>query len=95
MEGGKLKMEGGKVTEMRRGFFFFFSCHFSKPVKFVLGVHVPKWKFSTGKKHFTPGKKNQKNDFASSGKKKSCYAPDGSSIACKAQSLHPSEKGIR
>ena len=39
-------------------FFFFFACHFSKRQKFVLGL--PKWKFSTGKKHFTPGKKSGK-----------------------------------
>ena len=32
----------------------FFAFHFSKPLKFVLGL--PKWEFSTGKKHFTPGK---------------------------------------
>ena len=38
--------------------FFFFAFHFSKRRKFVLGV--PKWKFSTGKKHFTPGKKSGK-----------------------------------
>ena len=37
-------------------FFFFFTSHFSKPLKFDLGL--PKWKFSTGKKHLvTPGKK--------------------------------------
>ena len=52
-------MEVGKVEE-RTSFFFF--CHFSKPLKFVLGL--PKWKFSTGKKHFTPEKKIRKNEFA-------------------------------
>ena len=31
--------------------------------------------FSTGKKHFTPGKKIRKNDFSPS-EKNSCYAPD-------------------
>ena len=35
-----------------------FCFHFSKPLKFVLGV--PNWKFSTGKKHFTLGKKSGK-----------------------------------
>ena len=46
------------------GFFFFFfpssffAFHFSKPLKFVLGL--PKWKFSTGEKHFTLGKKSGK-----------------------------------
>ena len=41
-------------------FFFFvllFFLHFSKRLKFVLCV--PKWKFSTGKKAFHAGKKNQ------------------------------------
>ena len=32
------------------------------------------WEFSTGKKHFTPGKKIRKNDFAPS-EKYSSYAP--------------------
>ena len=45
---------------------FSLSLHFSKPLKFVLVL--PKWKFSTGKKHFTPGKKISKNDFAPSEK---------------------------
>ena len=47
-EGGKLKMEEGKVTkwEMRRGLFFFFlSFHFSKPLKFVLGLSKYNWNF--------------------------------------------------
>ena len=39
-------------------FFFFFAFHFWKRRKFVLGL--PKWEFSTGKKHFTPGKKSGK-----------------------------------
>ena len=38
--------------------FFFFALHFSKLLKFVLGL--PKWKFPTGKRHFTPGKKSGK-----------------------------------
>ena len=81
-EGRKLNMEGGKVTKWGGGegedllfFFFFFFCfafHFSKPLKFVLGL--PKWEFSTRKKHFTPGKKIRKNDFAPS-EKYSSYAP--------------------
>ena len=68
------KREGGKVTKGGGDlfFFFFFCFYFSKPLKFVLGL--PKWKFSTGKKHFTPGK-NQENDFAPSEKFFSCYAP--------------------
>ena len=69
-EGGKLEMEGWKVTsyKMRRGlfFFFFFAFHFSKPQKFVLGL--PKGEFSTGKGHFTPRRKIRKNDFAPSEK---------------------------
>ena len=60
-EGGKLEMEVGKVIE--RGeelfFFFFFAFYFWKRWrKFVLGL--PKWEFSTGKKHFTPGKNQEK-----------------------------------
>ena len=48
-----------KKNEERTSFFFFFASHFSKkPLKLVLGL--PKWKFSTGKKHFTPGKKSGK-----------------------------------
>ena len=39
-------------------FFFFFAFHFWKWQKFVLGL--PKWEFSAGKKHFTPGKKSGK-----------------------------------
>ena len=39
-------------------FFFFFAFHFSKPLKFVLGL--PKWKFSTRKKYFTVGKNQEK-----------------------------------
>ena len=48
-EGGKLKMEGGKALQNDERtfsfffFFFFFAFHFSKPLKFVLGL--PKWKF--------------------------------------------------
>ena len=53
-EGRKWKMEGGKVTEWREDPFAF---NFSKPLKFVLGL--PIWKFSTGKKAFHAGKKNQ------------------------------------
>ena len=52
--------------------FFFLACHFSNPLKFVLGL--PKYKFSTGKKHFTPGRKIRKTDFAPS-EKSSCYTP--------------------
>ena len=55
---GRWKIENGRREsyKMRRRLFFF-AFLFSKPLKFVLGL--PKWKFSTGKKHFTPGKKNQ------------------------------------
>ena len=68
-EGGKL--EGGKVS--KGSFFFFFFVHFSKPLKFVLGLL--KWEFSTGKKHFTLGKKSAKMT-APSEKYSSCNAPD-------------------
>ena len=63
-------MEGLKVTKNENeertfflsflGFFFFFCFTLFKPLKFVLGL--PKWEFSTGKKHlkaFHTGKKNQ------------------------------------
>ena len=66
LQKGRWKIENGRVErwkscKMRRGpffffFFFFFACHFSKPLRFVLGL--PKWKFYTGKKHFTSGKKS-------------------------------------
>ena len=57
-EGGKLKLElGGKSPKMRRGPFSF-AFYFSKQQKFVLGL--PKWKFFTGKKDFTPGKNQGK-----------------------------------
>ena len=42
-ERGRWKMEGGKLQNEERNFF-------SKPLKFVSGL--PKWEFSTGKKHF-------------------------------------------
>ena len=55
---GKGKVENRKWKEEKLQneegtFFFFFAFHFSKPQKFVSGL--PKWEFSTGKKHFTPG----------------------------------------
>ena len=42
-----------KVEKLQNEERTFFSSHFSKPLKFVLGL--PKWKFSTGKKYFRPG----------------------------------------
>ena len=67
-EGGKLEMEVGKVIKKRWGLLFFlflfpfsffsFAFHFWKQQKFVLGL--PKWEFSTGKKHFMLGKKSGK-----------------------------------
>ena len=74
---GRWKIGNGsrKSYKKRWGpFFFFFAFHFWKRQKFVLGLR--KWEFSTGKKHFTPGKKIRKNDFAHS-EKYACYAPDG------------------
>ena len=44
-------MEGRKVTKCGEDFFFFFfffAFHFSKRLRFVLGL--PKWKFSIGEK---------------------------------------------
>ena len=61
-DGGKLKLQGGKVTKWGEALFFFvlfFAFHFSKPLKFVLGVS--KWKFSTGKKAFLARKNIRKN----------------------------------
>ena len=54
-ENGEEKKENKRRWKMRRGFFSF---HFSRPLKFVSGL--PKWEFSTGKKHFKPGKKSVK-----------------------------------
>ena len=51
-------MEGGKLLKSVEDLFFFFFFHFWKRQKFVLGL--PKWEFSTGKKHFMPGKKSGK-----------------------------------
>ena len=42
--------------------------------RFLFLGGLPKWKFATGKKHFTPGKKIRKNDFTPS-EKFACYAP--------------------
>ena len=56
-EGVKLKWKEGKLQNEERTSFFF-SFYFSNPLKFVLGL--TKWKFSTGKKHFTPAKKSGK-----------------------------------
>ena len=57
-EGWKVRKWGGDLFFSCFFFFFFFAFHFSKPVKFDLGL--PKWEFSTGKKHFTPGKNQEK-----------------------------------
>ena len=54
-EGGKLKIEGGKGRKWGEDLFFFFAFHFSKPLKFGLGV--PKWEFSYQEKAFHTGKK--------------------------------------
>ena len=62
VENWKWKQEN--VRKRGEDFFFFFfflflfAFHFWKRRKFVLGL--PKWEFSTGKKHFTPGKKSGK-----------------------------------
>ena len=50
------KEKGVKIEKKRRKIVK--ASHFSKPLKFVLGL--PKWKFSTGKKHLTPGKNQEK-----------------------------------
>ena len=54
VENWKWKVEKLQNEESSPPLFF----HLSKPLKFVLGL--PKWKFSTGKKHFTPGEKSGK-----------------------------------
>ena len=60
-------MEVGKVIKRGEGeevrtffFFFFFFLLFSFENDGNLFLGLPKWKFSTGKKHFTPGKKSGK-----------------------------------
>ena len=68
---GRWKIKNGRWEsyKMRRGLFFvflflfcfvlfFFCFSLFKTTKICLGL--PKWKFSTGEKHFTP-EKNQKN----------------------------------
>ena len=72
---GKVEIENGRREKFQnevRPFFFPFSLFKMTKICFVLGL--PKWKFSTGKKHFKPGKKIRKNDFAPS-EKFSCYTP--------------------
>ena len=59
MEGEQLEMEEGKVIKSVEDFFSPF--HFWKRRKIVLGH--PKWEFSTGNKHYTPGKKSGKMTF--------------------------------
>ena len=51
-----MELEVGKVIKSEEDLFFAF--HFWKRRKIILGL--PKWEFSTGKKHFTPGKKTGK-----------------------------------
>ena len=59
------KWKEGKLWNEERTlfflFFFFFASHFSKSLNFILGL--PKWKFSTRKKHFMQGKKSEKMTF--------------------------------
>ena len=55
---GSRKMLEKEVRTLFFFFFFFLAFHFWKRRKFVLGL--PKWEFSTGKKHFMPGKKSGK-----------------------------------
>ena len=63
---GRLKIENGrrKSYKVRRGpFFFFFAFHFSKPLKFVLGLPT-KMGICHREKAYRAGKKFRKNDFA-------------------------------
>ena len=66
-------MSGYKMSrEVLLSFPFFFACHFSKPLKYVLDL--PKWKFSR-KKNFTPGKKAGKMTLPPS-EKFTCHTPE-------------------
>ena len=56
-----MKMEGEKYEEEHRTFFFF-ACHFLKPLKFVWGL--PKWTIFTRKKHISRRQKFRKSDSA-------------------------------
>ena len=47
----------GKVTNLRWALFFF---TFEKWKTYEICLGLPKWEFSTGKKHFTPGKNQEK-----------------------------------
>ena len=71
-EGGKLKMEGGKVPKWGADFFFFFFLLF-KTTKICFGC--TKMEISYREKRYHAGIKIWKNDFAPS-EKVSCYAPD-------------------
>ena len=76
MEVGKVIKRGGDLFFFLFFFlflFFFFCFSLFKTTGICLGI--PKWEFSTGKMHFTPGKKSGKNDFAPS-EKYACYAPE-------------------
>ena len=76
-KGGKLykwrwKIENGRGKKYANEQRTFSAFHFLKQLKFVLGL--PKWKFSTGKKCFTPAGKNQEKWLCPLWKKYSCYA---------------------
>ena len=74
---GRWKIENGRKSyKMRRGPFFSF--HFWKPLKFVLGL--PKWEFSTGKK-------SGKMTFFAPSEKHSSYVPDSDSKPFSSESL--------
>ena len=66
IEKKRRKIVKGKVENCKLGEGLFFP-HFSKPLELVLGL--PEWKFSTGKKHFTPGKDSGKKEVSPSEKK--------------------------
>ena len=68
-------MEEGEVTKQGEDFFFilfYFIFHFSKQLKFVLGL--PKWEFSTGEKSILRREKN-KEKLVCPSEKYSSYAP--------------------
>ena len=59
---------------------------------FFFGGGLPKWKVSTGKKHFTPAGKIGKSYFAPS-EKYSSYAT--ARYACVKKIVHSSQKGAK
>ena len=51
MEEVEMKNGRGKILKMTIGLFFFFACHFLKPLKFIWGL--PEWAIFTRKRHIS------------------------------------------